>query len=491
MSSRASLLPPTLALATAGLLLSGCPGDDGGAATGAGSGTSNNTSDSTANPSGNATDNATSSVDTTAGGGGTATTAATDDATTDENTTGNPIECPYEEVEGQPAVGLAQVANGFDRPIIAIGHPTEPDRTFVAEQGGTVRILEPGETSAPAAAFLDIAVSSQNFIGAEFGLLGFALHPDFPEDPRVYVNYNPPAGSTAELRTRVSEFTVNGDTADAGSERIVIELDQPASNHNGGMIMFGSDGYLYIGMGDGGGQNNEFGAARNTTFLQSKILRIGVEPDGNDDNPQACAACAALGPFDYTIPDDNPFVGNAAFAPEIYAWGARNPWRFAQDPETDLIYMGDVGQNAVEEITLINAGADLGWDAMEGFDCFDDPGCDAAGPNEVNGDGLTMPILDYPHNQGRCSVTGLSVYRSCEVPAWDGVYFYGDYCSGVMYAMVWDGSSTTDLGDVLSTNEHIVGNGWNAYGDVFVTTMVGPIGTPPQDGILYRVAPGN
>ncbi|MEM7159043.1 MAG: PQQ-dependent sugar dehydrogenase [Myxococcota bacterium] len=481
-----------MALAAAGLALSACPGDDG-SATGGGSGTSATSSNGTSTPSA-ATDNATSNVDTTVAAEGSGTEATATDATaTDSTTTGQPMECPYTEVEGQPAVGLQEIANGFDRPVIAIGHPTEPDRIFVAEQGGTVRILEPGETSAPAGTFLDIGVSSQNFIGAEFGLLGFALHPNFPEDGRVYVNFNPPAGSAAELRTRVSEFTVdagNPNQVDPSSERIIIDLDQPEANHNGGMIMFGADGYLYIGMGDGGGQNNQFGAARNTSVLQSKILRIDVEPDGNDDNPEACAGCAVHGPFDYTIPADNPFVGNAAFAPEIYAWGARNPWRFAQDPETGLIYMGDVGQNQIEEITLINAGADLGWDSMEGTDCFDDPGCDqSAGPNEVNADGITMPIFEYNHTQGRCSVTGLSVYRSCEVPAWDGVYFYADYCSGDMYAMVWDGTSTTDLGNVLSTNEHVVGNGWNAYGDVLVTTMVGPIGTPPQDGVLYRVAP--
>lgn len=446
------------------------------------------------------------SVDTTMGSGPTPadTTMSAPGTETDESTgadestgtTTGPLPCPYDEVDGMPGLALEFVGEGFDRPVLAIGHPTEPDRLFVVEQGGNVRILEPGQTVAPKESFLFVDVEGANngSIGAEFGLLGFAFHPNFPDDPRVYVNYNPSAPPFEPIHTVVSEFMVDaGDpnTVDPTTERIILDLEQPAGNHNGGMIQFDSDGYLLIGMGDGGGGGDTFNTGRNREVMMAKMLRIGVEPDGEMDDPLSCVGCEQFGPFDYTIPDDNPFVGDPDFAPEIYAWGLRNPWRFAIDPETDLIYAGDVGQNEFEEITLINPGADLGWSEMEGFSCFDGAACDEnAGPNEVNAQGMTMPLLDYSHNVGiRCSVTGGAVYRSCEVPAWDGIYFFGDYCTGELFGLVWDGANVTDLGVLLTQNELPLGNGWNAYGDVFITTVDAILGGPISDGLVYRLAP--
>lgn len=495
MSTRAPSPSLLVGLAAIGLLATtGCPGDDTGSTgteSATGTSTTEGPADTTDGPSTvTMGDTTMSTVDT----GNTTTPEDTTD-TTEPTTTGEPVECPYTEVAGTPPVGLELVGQGFNRPVLAIGHPTEPDRLFVVEQNGNVRILEPGQTMAPQEAFLslDVEGAGNTSIGAEFGLLGFAFHPDFPADPRVYVNYNPNLAG-GELHTIVSEFTVdpgNPNQVDPGSERIIVELDQPDGNHNGGMLLFDSAGYLIIGNGDGGGGGDTYNTGRNRQVLMSKIMRIGVEPDGTEDNPVSCEGCAQYGPFDYTIPADNPFVGNPEFAPEIYAWGLRNPWRMSIDPETDLMYAADVGQNQWEEVSLVAPGADLGWSDMEGFHCFGGAPCDTnAGPNEVNADGMTMPIAEYQHGGGRCSITGGSVYRSCEVPAWDGVYFYGDFCTGEFFGLVWDGTTATDLGLVLDQNELPLGNGWNAYGDVYITTVDAILGGPISDGLVYRIAPG-
>ncbi|MCX4241718.1 PQQ-dependent sugar dehydrogenase [Paraliomyxa miuraensis] len=486
MKIRASLLPCLLALA-------GCPSDLPSE-----DGTESATTTGSTGPTTATGPSTTMVADTTEGMTTTVSTSTGPGTDTDEptgTTTGGPIVCPYEEVEGRPAVALELVADGFDRPVHAVGHPTEIDRLFVVEQGGDVRILEPGQTSAPGSSFLhvDVQGAGNTSIGAEFGLLGFAFHPDFPADPRVYVNYNPAVPPMTPIHTVVSEFTLDpadSNQVDPTSERVIIELHQPANNHNGGMIQFDSEGYLLIGMGDGGQGGDAFDTGRDPSMVHAKILRIGVEPDGSDDDPTACMGCPQYGPFDYTIPPTNPFVGDAAFAPEVYVWGVRNPWRFSIDPETDLLYVADVGQNQWEEVSLAASGADLGWSDMEGFHCFGGAPCDTtAGPNEVNADGLTMPLVEYNHQNGRCSITGGSVYRSCEVPAWDGVYFYGDFCTGELFALSWDGA-VTDLGVVLDQNELPLGNGWNAYGDVFITTVDAILGGPIFDGKVYRIAPG-
>ncbi|MCH9683848.1 MAG: PQQ-dependent sugar dehydrogenase, partial [Deltaproteobacteria bacterium] len=331
MVLRPLLSPYFVGLAASGFMLAGCPGDDGGSGGGGSStGTVTSTNDPDSTGPGSMTDNGTT----------VATSNATGDTTAGEtedesgSTTGPPLECPYEEVEGTPAIGLELVGQGFDRPVLALGHPTEPDRLFVVEQGGDIRILEPGQMDAPAEAFLSIGVlgANNNSIGSELGLLGFAFHPDFPDDPRVYVNYNPNGGGAQT--TVISEFMLdagNPNQADPSTERVIMELHQPAGNHNGGMIAFGPDGFLYIGTGDGGGANDTFNTGRAPNFLHAKMLRIDVEPDGSDDNPEACQGCPQYGPFDYTIPADNPFIGQGNFAPEIFAWGARNPWRFSFD----------------------------------------------------------------------------------------------------------------------------------------------------------------
>jgi glucose/arabinose dehydrogenase len=491
MSFRASSLPFLVGLATLGLMSSGCAEDlPPGTDTETGTGTSQGPADSTEGPSTLTQGESTVST----GPGDTTTPVDTTDTAEPTGSTGEPpLECPYEEVAGSPAFSLQLVGQGFNRPLLALGHPTDPERLFVLEQSGTVRILEPGQTMAPAEAFLTVESEGANItsIGAEFGLLGFAFHPDFPADPRVYVNYNPAAGP---LRTVVSEFTLdpgNPNQVDPASERIVIELHQPDGNHNGGMLLFDASGNLLIGMGDGGGGGDTYDTGRDPLVLLAKILRIGVDSDGSADDPVSCEGCPQYGPFDYTIPADNPFVGDPAFAPEIYAWGVRNPWRMALDPETDLLYVADVGQNQWEEISLGNPGADLGWSDMEGFHCYGGAPCDTnAGPNEVNADGMTMPIAEYQHGGGRCSVTGGAVYRSCEVPEWQGAYIYSDFCTGEFFGLRWDGNAVMDLGELFDHDELPLGNGWNAYGDVYITTVDAILGGPIFDGLVYRLAPG-
>lgn len=430
----------------------------------------------------------TTTVDPTTAGPTSTTTV--DPTTGTSSTTGEPV-CPYTEVPGNPGFSLAVVATGFDRPLMVRADPSNPDRLFVAEQGGRIKILEPGQTEAPGDSFLDIDVKNKvpQQIGPEQGLLGFDFHPNFPDDPRIYVNYNPNVQGAGP--TVVAEFMVdanNPNQVDPSSEKVVIAIDQPAGNHNGGMIEFGPDGYLYIGMGDGGGSNDQFDTGRDPLSLHAKILRIDVEPDGQPDSNDPCGQCDMMDGFDYTVPADNPFVGDNNFAPEIWAWGFRNPWRFAFDGPTGVLYVGDVGQNQWEEISVVAKGADHGWSLMEGNHCFSGNCDDQKGPNEVNDQGMTIPIAEYNHNDG-CSVTGGRVYRSCEVPAWDGVYLYGDFCSGRVWALRWDGDSVEDLGEVTSQDDRIFGSGYNGHGDVLFTVVETNGFNEPVDGKILRVVP--
>ena len=278
---------------------------------------------------------------------------------------------------------------------------------------------------------------------------------------------------------------------------MILELHQPASNHNGGMIAFGPDRMLYIGMGDGGAADDAFNTGRDGEVLLAKILRIDPEPTGTaDKSPISCkqSSCDDYGPFDYGIPADNPFVGDAGVADEVYAWGFRNPWRFFFDG--DDLWVADVGQNAYEEVGLVQAGDDHGWSDMEGFHCFGGASCDElTTPNGVNADGMTMPVVEYMHTTDpfRCSVTGGAVYRSCQVPAWEGGYLFADYCSTEIFGIKWDGSAVTGFnsqggGALTSLFENVLGYGSNAWGDVYFTTVVvGGFGI--TDGRIYRAVP--
>jgi hypothetical protein len=310
-----------------------------------------------------------------------------------------------------PAVELVieTVVSGLDYPVYATSPPGDP-RLFVVEKGGYVRIVE-NDTLQPGV-FLDVHTLVSG--GSEQGLLGLAFHPDYAGNGLFYISYTDTGGDS-----RIVEYTVSGDpdVADAGSARNIFEVDQPYSNHNGGMIDFDADGYLLFGLGDGRSGGDPGEVAQDNTSLLGSLLRIGVDGDDFPTDPGR----------NYTIPQDNPYVGNSG-ADEIWAIGLRNPWRFSIDPDTGLLYIADVGQGAWEEINaepLENDGLNYGWDNYEGDQCYSDP----SGPTDCGSAGLTFPIYQYSHAQG-CSVTGGYVYRGDEVPDLKGHYFFADYCIG-------------------------------------------------------------
>ncbi|MDH5633261.1 MAG: PQQ-dependent sugar dehydrogenase [Gammaproteobacteria bacterium] len=307
-----------------------------------------------------------------------------------------------------PDIRLTEVARNLDSPVHITHAGDGSKRLFIVEQAG--RILALSGNKPGATAFLDIRdkVSS----GGERGLLSVAFHPRFRSNGRFYVNYTV---RDKGLYTIVSEFHLNKTgTVDYTSERVLLRIKQPYSNHNGGQLAFGHDGYLYIGMGDGGSANDPPGNGQNLGTLLGAMLRIDV--DKQDKNTA------------YAIPTDNPFVGKTGARPEIWAYGLRNPWRFSFDRHSGELYAADVGQDEVEEINIIEKGKNYGWRIMEGPQCTPDinPDC--------NKKGLSLPIYSYRHNVGR-SITGGHVYRGKNIPSLCGSYVYGDFVSQGIWAL--------------------------------------------------------
>ena len=303
-------------------------------------------------------------------------------------------------------LSLELVADGFSRPVAVRSAGDGSDRLFVVEQDGRIMVVADGEVLAEP--FLDIVPQVESG-GGEQGLLGLAFHPDYSNNGFFYVNYTHDPGPGPDV-TRVSRFQVSAadpDVADPASETILLEFEQDFSNHNGGDLHFGPDGFLYIATGDGGGAGDPNDRAQDLGSLLGKLLRIEVD-----------------GATPYAVPPDNPFVGAAGARPEIWAYGLRNPWRFSFDRLTGDVFIGDVGQGAVEEVDLQPAastgGENYGWSCMEGDR--------AAGFNPCDGSPLTPPILVYGHGLG-CSVTGGYRYRG-RIAALRGFYVFGDFCSG-------------------------------------------------------------
>jgi glucose/arabinose dehydrogenase len=293
--------------------------------------------------------------------------------------------------------------------------PRGDARSFVVEQGGRVKILQGGAITGT---FLDLR--NRLTAGGERGLLGLAFHPRYAENGLFYVHYSEKDNGN----TQISELRVSADpdVADPASERPVFSTEQPYSNHNGGSIEFGPDGKLYIGLGDGGAGGDPENRAQNLMSPLGKILRIDVD--------------ATAGGAPYGIPSDNPFAMGGGL-PEILHHGMRNPWRISFDRETGDLYMGDVGQGAVEEIALAPAGSrglNFGWRIMEGERCYEPSA-------SCNREGLTLPIASYDHSGGDCSVTGGYVYRGCRMPGHHGTYFHADYCTGQVRTLRWDAAS--------------------------------------------------
>jgi glucose/arabinose dehydrogenase len=313
-------------------------------------------------------------------------------------------------------VTLQPVAGGLDTPVGIANAGDGSGRLFVLEKIGRIRVVQNGALAA--APFLDIT----DRVGAgssEQGLLGLAFHPRYAQNGFLFVNYTDRQGNTV-----VSRFSAQVDPgrADPASEVVLLTLEQPASNHNGGHLAFGPDGYLYIGTGDGGGAGDRYDNGQNGQTLLGAMLRLDV------DSQQP-----------YALPGSNPFIGVPGVRDEIWALGLRNPWRYSFDRITGDLYIADVGQNMYEEVNFQPAsdpgGQNYGWPIMEGLHCFPaDRPCDRTG--------LTLPVREYDHTQG-CSVTGGYVYRGQEFPLLTGIYLFGDYCSG----RIWGLAQSGDDGD--------------------------------------------
>jgi len=373
-----------------------------------------------------------------------ATTGASPATTTPPATTpsGAPASAPAATTFDPARVTIAteQVADGFEQPLFVTHAGDGSNRTFVVEKTGAIKLLD-------GSVFLDIA-DRITASGYEQGLLGLAFHPQFADNGHFYVYYTARDGTNT-----VSRFSATADRqeGDPATEMVLIEQEDPAANHNGGMIAFGPDGMLYIGLGDGGGANDQFGNGQNGDTFLAKILRIDV----NGGEP-------------YAVPQDNPYVNDAALVPETWAWGLRNPWRFSFDRATGDLYIGDVGQNQWEEINFQPAGStggeNYGWPVREGAHCFRDQNCDITG--------LTDPIAEYNHQEG-ISVTGGYVYRGQQIPALQGVYVFGDYGTGRIWTAARDGSGAWSTTEMTRFPGQISSFGEDEAGELYLTDING------------------
>jgi len=361
-------------------------------------------------------------------------------------------------VAGTPTLTTVLVARGLSSPLDLKFAPGDRSRIFVVEQPGRIRVIRDG--TLVAAPFLDI--SGRISAGGERGLLGLAFHPGYAQNGRFFVNYTDRSGDTHVAEFRGGPGT---DTADAGSERLVLFVAQPFANHNGGGLAFGRDGMLYIGLGDGGSGGDPFHNGQNLGTLLGKMLRIDVDRG----NP-------------YAVPADNPFVSTAGARGEVWAYGLRNPWRFAFDGGTGDLFIADVGQGQWEEIDVGLAsrrgGENYGWNITEGSHCFQpSSGCSTAG--------LTPPILEYGHDEG-CSVTGGVVYRGCRMPGYQGTYFYADYCSHFVRSIRLTNGQASDPRDWTAA----LGRGLNSPTS-FGVDADGEAYIVDQDGEVYRIVPAS
>lgn len=368
---------------------------------------------------------------------------------------------PTAEVAFQPAavtLALEPVVEDLQAPLFVTHAGDGSNRLFVVEKAGVIRIVADGALRATP--FLDIS-EQVNSNGNEQGLLGLAFAPTYSEDGFFFINYIDSAGDTVIARYQVAAADAN--QADPASALVILQIEQPAANHNGGMLAFGPDGYLYIGMGDGGGGGDRYGNGQNPATLLGKLLRLDVLRD-----PQQ----------PYTIPADNPWVTadwkGADMRDEVWALGLRNPWRYSFDRATGDLWIGDVGQNQFEEINYTPAGqggVNYGWPIMEASACYNsaDETCDGAG--------LQLPVAEYSHS-GHCSVTGGYVYRGAAFPALQGVYLYGDYCSGTLWA-AWFSKAQWNTAELLDSGVSLSSFGEDEAGELYITDLA--------KGVLHRV----
>lgn len=337
----------------------------------------------------------------------------------------------------------------FDR-MVFLTHPDGiPDHLYLVLQPGRIMVFDNVPNPSSPETFIDIRnrVSDR---GNEEGLLGLAFDPDYRNNGYFYVYYS----AASPRRSVIARYHAPAGTqqADPTTEKIIMEIGQPYSNHNGGQVTFGPDGYLYVGLGDGGSGGDPRGHGQNLRTLLGTILRIDV------------STLDEVG--SYAVPPDNPFVGVQAARPEIWAYGLRNPWRFSFDRETGDLWTGDVGQNKLEEIDIIRPGLNYGWNIMEGTSCFRDSPCSS--------EGLEPPVAEYGRDGG-CSVTGGYVYRGPRLPSLVGAYLYGDFCTGNIWALRHDGSQVVDQALIADTDLQISSFAEGPDGEVYILSFTGEI----------------
>ena len=369
-------------------------------------------------------------------------------------------------------IGAEKIASGFNKPVYICSFPNHNNHHIVLEQKGTIKIIKDNQILRTY--FLDIRdrVHKPLYPGDEMGLLGFAFDPDYIENNYIYVHYN-----DKDDNTIVSRFEVENGIANKLSEKNILKLQQPYMNHNGGTIAFGKDGYLYIGLGDGGSAGDPENRAQDLTNLFGSILRIDVNTDSN-----------------YLIPKDNPFVSIDNVKSEIWSYGLRNPWRFSFDKLSGDMIIGDVGQYLWEEINFElfpnKGGKNYGWNIMEGNHCYPEE-------TECSSDNLTMPIFEYPNNANYaktlfgikqpnmdgCSITGGYVYRGDVLKNMYGKYIFGDYCTGKIWSIVIDENGFNNLINHTDSIMKSIGKkefylssfGENNKGEIFIIDYNGTI----------------
>jgi glucose/arabinose dehydrogenase len=355
---------------------------------------------------------------------------------------------------GAPATGLPSQVKlqrvfpslGFDN--MTGMYPLPGGGWLVTEQAGRVQMVNAAGTQASTLLDVRSLVNS----GGEEGLLGLAVSPDFASTGTFYVYYS----AANPRRSVITRYSSSSGVGAPGSAQVILEVAQPFSNHNGGQMVFGPDGYLYIGLGDGGSRLDPQGNGQNAGTLLGSILRIDVRGSG-----------AA-----YRVPVDNPFVGQQGARGEIWAYGLRNPWRFSFDSETGDLWVGDVGQNTLEEVDVVTKGGNYGWNVMEGSQCLGGGSCDRSGK--------VPPIVDYPTGGGNCAVTGGFVYHGDAVPALRGAYVYGDYCSGRIWALRWDGTQMTENAQLASAGFGISSFAQGRNGEIYALEY-------GDDGGVYQI----
>ena len=353
---------------------------------------------------------------------------------------------------GNASIQARLLVNGLDQPVDLQAAPGDTDRLFIVQKTGAIRVFA-GDSLVPRV-FLDIASRVSN--GSEQGLLGLAFHPQFQTNRRFYVDYTDRNGDT-----HVVEFLASAtmDTASA-AEREILFVSQPAANHNGGQIAFGPDGYLYIALGDGGGAGDTYHNGQNLGSLLAKLLRVNVDMGSP-----------------YSVPPDNPFVSRPGAKGETWDYGLRNPWRFSFDRLSGDLYIADVGQNLWEEVDYEphhTGGRNYGWSIMEGMHCYGSATC--------NQTGLTLPVVEYGHQDG-CSITGGYVYRGTEIPELAGTYFYGDYCTGIVRSFRIDQGKVVNPQDWTSSLRTSSGGrmaglssfGQDGHGEICLVLLTGEV----------------